>query len=92
MGRSLFDVVQPAFPLPTTALPTVQGALKDGFGEAVVIYHDLKQLVHATRRKEYSTPNHQQASVMDEDVVLRIAATAVSRGLFGGCIHYGGLR
>ena len=32
----LFDVVHPAFPLPTTALPTFQGALKDGFGEAVV--------------------------------------------------------
>ena len=35
-GCSLFDVVHPAFPLPTTALPNLQGALKDGFGEAVV--------------------------------------------------------
>ena len=26
------------FPLPTTALPTLQGALKDGFGEAVMAY------------------------------------------------------
>ena len=34
--RSLFDVVHSAFPLPTTALPTLQGALKDGFREAVV--------------------------------------------------------
>ena len=32
----LFDVVHPAFPLPTTALPTLQRALRDGFGEAVV--------------------------------------------------------
>ena len=32
----LFDVVRPAFPLPTTASPTLQGAPKDGFGEAVV--------------------------------------------------------
>ena len=32
----LFDVVPPAFPLPTTASPTLQGALKDGFGEAAV--------------------------------------------------------
>ena len=32
----LFDVVHPAFPLPTTASPTLQGATKDGFGEAVV--------------------------------------------------------
>ena len=35
-GCPLFDVVHPAFPLPTTALPTLQGVLKDGFGEAVV--------------------------------------------------------
>ena len=36
IDHPLFDVVHPAFPLPTTASPTVQGALKDGFGEAVV--------------------------------------------------------
>ena len=30
------DVVHPAVPLPTTASPTFRGALKDGFGEAVV--------------------------------------------------------
>ena len=34
-GRPFFDV-HPALPLPTTALPMLQGALKDGFGEAVV--------------------------------------------------------
>ena len=32
----LFDVVHPAFLQPTTASPTLQGVLKDGFGEAVV--------------------------------------------------------
>ena len=32
----LFDVVHPAFPLPTMASPTLQGALKNGLGEAVV--------------------------------------------------------
>ena len=39
MGRRcpLFDVAHPAFPLPTTASPTLQGAPKDGFGEAVVV-------------------------------------------------------
>ena len=36
LGCPLFDVVHPAFPLPTTASPTLKGALKDGFGEAVV--------------------------------------------------------
>ena len=35
-GCALFDVVHPAFPLQTTALPTLQGALKDGFGVVVV--------------------------------------------------------
>ena len=33
-GCPHFDVVHPAFPLTTTAPPTLQGALKDGFGEA----------------------------------------------------------
>ena len=33
---SLFDVVHPAFPLPTTASPILRGALKDGVEEAVV--------------------------------------------------------
>ena len=32
----LFDVVHPAFPLLTTTSPALQGALKDGFGEAGV--------------------------------------------------------
>ena len=32
----LFGVVHPAFPLPTTASPTSQGALNDGFGEPVL--------------------------------------------------------
>ena len=31
-----FDVVNPAFPLPITALPTLQGALRNGFGDAIV--------------------------------------------------------
>ena len=32
----LFDVVHPAFPVPTMASPTLQAAVKDGFGEAVM--------------------------------------------------------
>ena len=35
-GCPFFDVVHPAFSLPASASPTLQGALKDGFGEAVV--------------------------------------------------------
>ena len=37
-GCPLFNVVHPAFPLPTTASPTLQSALNDGFGEAAVAY------------------------------------------------------
>ena len=35
-GCPLFDVVHPAFPLPSMKSLTLQDALKDGFGEAVV--------------------------------------------------------
>ena len=35
-GFPLFEIVHLAFPMPTTASPTLKGALKDGFGEAVV--------------------------------------------------------
>ena len=35
-GHPLFDVVHPAYPLPTTVLPTLKGALKDGFGDVVL--------------------------------------------------------
>ena len=41
-GCPLFDFVSPAFPLPITALPTLQGALKDDFGEAVLARDMLK--------------------------------------------------
>ena len=36
-GCPHFDIVLPAFQLPITASPALQGALKDGFGEAVVM-------------------------------------------------------
>ena len=35
MDRDVFDVVHPAFPLPNTASPTLQGDPRDGFGETV---------------------------------------------------------
>ena len=37
-GCPRYDVVQSAFPLSSTTSPTLQGALKDGFGEAVVAF------------------------------------------------------
>ena len=41
-GCPLSDVVHPAFPLLSKASPTLQDALKDGFGEAVVTSDVLK--------------------------------------------------
>ena len=38
-GHPLFDVVHPAFSQPTRVSPTLQGALKDSFGEAVLAQH-----------------------------------------------------
>ena len=38
-----FDVLHPAFALPTKAWPTVQGALKESFGEAVLA-HDVPEV------------------------------------------------
>ena len=35
-GCPIFDCVQPAFPLPTSTSPTLQGVLKNCFGETVV--------------------------------------------------------
>ena len=45
VGRGVHSLTlsNPAFPLPTTALPILQGSLKDGFGEAVVA-RDLPEL------------------------------------------------
>ena len=37
-AHSLFYAVHPTVPLLTMALPTLQGALMDGFGEAVVAF------------------------------------------------------
>ena len=42
-GCPLFVVVHAAFPLPTTASPTLKCALKNGFGEAVVA-RDMPEL------------------------------------------------
>ena len=36
VSSPLCVVVHPVFALPTTAAPTLQGVLKDGFGETVV--------------------------------------------------------
>ena len=49
-----FDVIHPAFPLPTTASATLRGALKDVPGEVVEARHSerRKKARHIERRKK----------------------------------------
>ena len=47
---SFFIVVQPTYPLPTTASPTLQGALNDGFEEAVVAFGGARMACWLERR------------------------------------------
>ena len=44
----LFDVVHPTFPPPTTASLSLQGTLKDGFGDAVAACDMPEPCVHVT--------------------------------------------
>ena len=52
-GCPHFDVVHAAFPQPTTALPTLQIALKDGFGGAVEVTTALSPVVIQTFTEEF---------------------------------------
>ena len=49
-GCPLIDVVHPAFLLPNRVLPTFQGALTDGSGEAVMAW-DMPE-----RKEHYAKP------------------------------------
>ena len=49
-GRPIFAIVNPTFPLPSAKFPTLQGALKDDFGEAVVARH-----LHSVLNEEAQT-------------------------------------
>ena len=60
-GCPLFDVVHPALPLPTAASRTLQGAPKEGVGEAVtgeayekVTVHNSHHLKHKLLRVCYT--------------------------------------
>ena len=65
-GCPLFDVVYTAFPLPITALPILQGALKDGSGKAVVA-------------RKTSCPNHGMFSVLCR--LLQVSANMLRQKL-----------
>ena len=70
-GCPLFDVVHPAFPLPTMALPTLQGALKDSFGEVVMacdMPEPCKFLSLDSCQKRFLW-NHQQVDLVLHPVV-----------------------
>ena len=79
-GRPLFHVAHPAYPLPTTASPTLQGALNDDFGEAVVICDmskpcrfpslDFCQTIFLWTHKEVDLAPHQVA-----EFVFQVADT-----------------
>ena len=60
-GSPLFNAVHPAFPLPTTAYPTLQGVMKDNSGEAVVACeipnHASFRLLTVTTKLAYLTEN-----------------------------------
>ena len=71
-GCLLFDVVHPAFPLPTTASSTRQGTLKDGFREAVVARDmpepcEFKCATTAHHKKE----RRQQEKLFEQLYVIR---------------------
>ena len=65
-GCPLFDAVHPEVPLPTMALPTLQGVLKDGFGEAVVAcdmptpykFPSLEPLLATVKRRKLTRFGH----------------------------------
>ena len=42
LGCPLFGVIHSAFPLPTTASPTLQNGLQNSFGEAAVAFYMLE--------------------------------------------------
>ena len=56
-GCPLFDVIHPAFLLPTTASVIIQGALKDGFGEAVVACDIPKACLNSCQKRFLWTNN-----------------------------------
>ena len=75
-GCSLFDVFHPAFPLPTKASPTVQDALKNVFGEAVVACDVFEPCKYPSLDNYYQPPPHTLA--------LRIANPIFKKKWGGG--------
>ena len=65
-GCPLFDGFHPAFPLPTTASPTLQDSLKDGLREGVVAFDMPKPYAfhHISPPVNYKTSKHQQDCVL----------------------------
>ena len=76
----LFDVVLPTFPLLNTESPTLQGALKDGFGETVLACDMLEpckflSLDSCQKRFLYTYTEVDLAPHSDVGLVLQIGNT-----------------
>ena len=66
-GCPLFYVVHPAFPLPPTASPTLQSAMKDGFGEVVearVLIFSKRMFVKDSRDQKENLQDFLQINFM----------------------------
>ena len=71
VGRDVHsDVVYPACPLPTTMLPTLQGALKDGFGEAVTVC-DMPKPCKLLSLKGLTALTSQQRNLLSSSAILQ---------------------
>ena len=74
-GCPLFDVVYPAFPLPTTASPILQGALKNGWGGGGLSWrvtcpnHESFRLLTVARRGSYG-PTRKLILLCTQSLVL----------------------
>ena len=61
-GHALFDVVHPAFPPPTTVLPTLQGALKNDFVETVTMF-DIPKVSELAEGVPVGLPGQQRKNL-----------------------------
>ena len=89
-GCPLYDVDHPAFPLPTTASPTLQGALKDSFGEALVACDmpETCKFPSADSCRKRFLWTHKEADLAPRPVVglvLQVGDSHLSISLYNEC-------
>ena len=87
----LCSFVHPAFPLPTTASSTLQGALKDCFGEAVVTFEPCKFPSTTRVRRGSCEPSRRSILFHTHAAKTRLQQWPTaphSRLLFSSCKHF----